>query len=964
MIHAFRNIVQQYPNHPAIVTDGRVDMTYRQLDALVMNIAAALKTKGIGPGTLVAISLEKSWEYIAALLGTWAAGGAFMPLPPGLPPERRAFQLSDAKPNIIIDDISTFIHKTDNIEFLPSRPNPDDLAYIIYTSGSTGRPKGVMVSHAGLLGVLKEQIALFNLGPESRSLFLLSIAFDASLSDIGTALLCGATLYIETGSRLETAARIQDIMTQRAITYVDLPPSLLVLLDPDHLPPCLHTITIGGEAVSEEVIKKFASRVRLINVYGPTEATICTSAVVCDAAENETDIGKPLNNMRYRVVDEHGENASMGELWISGPGLALGYLHNDTLNRERFIFQEGTRYYRTGDLVREKKGKIYFIGRIDRQVKVSGQLVAPEEIEAQLQAHESIIDAAVISIQNAIDSKTRLIAFIVTSKPLQEEHLRSYLKKHLPEWMIPYQFIFLDILPRNTSGKKDFGKLRKLIVESTTNQTTLETTDDLERQLLEIWNVTLNRQVGLDDNFFASGGDSLGVVQTVAMAEKNGLAIPIALMTPNVTIRSLASILRAHTDKTKSNGRLASDFTSDIKLTSAWKKLASTAVSLPLQTRESLFITGATGFLGSRLLSELLSQTKRPIIVLVRAASAKEGLEKILRTCVLYGFNLSAEDIKRIEVLTGDITSPHLGLTASAWQKLTLTVSEIYHCAATVNMVMSYEDLKKSNVNGVMEIVSFAMTGVRKKLNYASTLSVFVATDRNTGVAMEDDDLSKTHKIYGGYAQSKWVAERFLRQFSTDSLSCNIFRFGLITGDSVTGVHSTHDYLELFIRGLITLGCVPEGNHESLRLDVTPVDFAARAMAFIGQTSLSGCYHIANHGGFTLKMILEVLEKRGFVIKKEPSHTWLQKMKDRTLDSEASSSFAALCRLLPDQTSFERLRDMDLFQATNIFFDTTHTDTALSGTGIVIPPPNLTLLERYLDQILKNMKLPLAPERP
>jgi len=460
----------------------------------------------------------------------------------------------------------------------------------------------------------------------------------------------------------------------------------------------------------------------------------------------------------------------------------------------------------------------------------------------------------------------------------------------------------------------------------------------------------------LDDNFFALGGDSLAVLQVVIMAENRGLAFPLSMMHEKITVRDLAARLRVRTDEVLSDGRLADEFLTDVALTPAWQKKIQSAKKLPHPTNGKIFITGATGFLGSRLLGELLRETHRQIVVLVRAPSIQEGFAKVVETCKMYGVVIKQEDVGRIEVVIGDIAAMRLGLTLADWKKLAADISDIYHCAAIVNMVMSYENPKATNVGGVMEMASLAMTGVRKKLNYASTLSVFVAADRNTGTAMENDDLSRTKIIYGGYAQSKWVAERFLQQFPKDALAVNIFRFGLITGDAQTGIFATHDYLQMFIRGLITLGSAPDGDHDALKLDVTPIDFAAKAMSFIGQTSPSGCYHVANHGGFSFKMILDALRDRGFDIKIMEPKIWLNEIRERSLDVEASSAFAALCRLLPQHAAFERLRDMDLFQATGIIFDTKHTDNALHGKNITISPPNRALLERYLDRILKDIK--------
>lgn len=949
-INKFRQIVKKYPQNIAILTDGQRAVNYFDLYNSALKVARLLKSKKIGKENIVAISLNKSAEYIIALLGVWLSGAAFLPLSPDLPEERKNFILKEAKPVLIIGKNKGV--KTLNIyDILAAKRKgvapaisflPEDLAYVIYTSGSTGRPKGVMINHDGIVNVLEQQIKTFRLGPGNRSLLFLSINFDAAISDIGTALLSGATLCIETGSNLEIAQNLPDIIAKRKITYIDIPPSLLKILSPEQMPDRLKTVVIGGESSAANTVKKWAEKFRLINVYGPTEATICTSMVVCNPNTwDGPDIGSPIANVEYKILN--------GELLISGVGLARGYLNQPDLTKEKFFYLGTKRYYRTGDIVEKEGKKIYFVGRKDRQLKIHGQLVAPEEAEAQLQSYEDVTRAAII-LKNK-----ELIAFVEFRKGKAEKAstLKKYLKRFLPSWMIPHRIIVLEKIPLNANGKIDYSKLKNFIAQPVVKDIRIRTHNGIAGQLKSIWEKALGREnIGINENFFSIGGDSLAALSVVTEARKYGINIPLGLLAKKSTIKTLVAWYKKNKNKVVSDGMPAVRFEKDFAVEKEWRRLFKAGVNLS-QKNGSLFITGATGFLGIYLLKELLKKTDKNIYVLVRAADFKKAMEKISSTGARYGVNFTFGEIKRIRIVLGDVEQPRLGMFLKDWRKLTREVSDVYHCAAIVNMAKTYEELKSSNVDSVKEIVRFALIGNKKRVNYVSTLSVLVATDKNTGILLEDNDLSCVKIIYGGYAQSKWVSERFLRQIPKESLGINIFRPGLLTGNSKTGIYSDHDYLKMFIQGIIQLGSIPGGKHNSITLDVTPVDYAAKAIAYISLKSQGDTYHIANKGGFTLKMILDALKKLGINIKILPPGKWLTQMKSKELSQNESAAFMALCRLMPKEKDFEQLRSMDLFQATNVNFDQTRSWQYLKYVPIIAPKPDANLLGKYIKLILK-----------
>lgn len=299
----FTEVAARYPHSPALIEQGRVACTYAELLRGAMSLAQYLRGLGVGREDAVGLALGQSADHVVGMLGVWLAGAAFVPLDPDLPHERREFILSRARVRTVLDSLP--VGHDSNRDAPPCHDwnrNPrkaDDLAYIIFTSGSTGGPKGVEVTHRGIVNCLQAQMPIFGLTHHCRALFYLSPSFDASISDIGTALLAGAALCIEPGIR-RAPGGVMALLRERGITHADLPPSLLAMLNPDELPESVRTIIIGGEVCPPEVVRRWARRVRLVNVYGPTEATICTSLGVCDPDTWDRPLlGHPIPNIGY-----------------------------------------------------------------------------------------------------------------------------------------------------------------------------------------------------------------------------------------------------------------------------------------------------------------------------------------------------------------------------------------------------------------------------------------------------------------------------------------------------------------------------------------------------------------------------------------------------------------------------------------------------------------------------------------
>ncbi|MPY31192.1 amino acid adenylation domain-containing protein, partial [Streptomyces adustus] len=445
---AFAAQVAATPDALALVC-ADTELTYSQLDAWANRFAHALIARGVGPERTVAVALPRSVESVVAVLGVLKAGAAYLPVDPAYPQARIAYMLDDARPALMVDDPALVTDvsawpETDPVVALDVR-HP---AYVIYTSGSTGRPKGVVVAHGGVASLVAAQIERFAIEPDSRVLQFASPSFDASVSEIYTALLRGAALVLPPTADPVAALADRDL----AVTHVTVPPSVLAAVPEGSVQ--VSTLVVAGEACPPELVDRWAPGRRMINAYGPTETTVCaTMSAPLSPGSGVPPIGRPIANSRVYVLDVRLRpvpTGVAGELYVAGAGLARGYLNRPGLTAGRFVacpFGAGERMYRTGDLVRWRSdGELEYVGRADDQVKVRGFRVEPGEVEAALAEHPAVARAAVLAQDD------RLVGYVV---PHQDETRDSGLEAdHVGEWQDIYDA--LPITPEEAGFGQNF----------------------------------------------------------------------------------------------------------------------------------------------------------------------------------------------------------------------------------------------------------------------------------------------------------------------------------------------------------------------------------------------------------------------------------------------------------------------------------------------------------------------------
>ncbi|WP_324290034.1 non-ribosomal peptide synthetase/type I polyketide synthase [Pyxidicoccus sp. MSG2] len=555
------------PDAVAVVAEGQ-RLTYAELDARANQLAHHLRSVGVGPEVRVGLCAERSSELVVGLLGVLKAGGAFVPLDPAYPNARLTYMMRDAGLSVVV----TQEHLADELpagnELLVSVDtewghigrNPTEsprsgvlsggLAYVIYTSGSTGTPKGVLVPHQGLCNTVRAVIRAHGVGPGKRVLQAAALGFDASVLEVLSTLVAGAELHLAPRDSLLPGAPLREVLESRGITTVTLTPSSLSQLEPEGL-PALETVISAGEACSPELARRWTSRRRLLNGYGPTEATVCAT-VSTELDAERPDIGRPIANMRAYVLDGWGQPVPPGvpgELYLGGTGVARGYLGRPELTAERFVpdalsGESGARLYRTGDRVLYRlDGRLEYVGRTDHQVKVRGFRIELGEVEAALRQYPGVSDA-VASVREEPPGTKRLVGYLVAdASALDVTALRAFLKERLPEHMVPAAFVSLDALPLSPAGKVD----RAALPASDTarvgpGKAFVEPETDAEKTLAALWAQVLGvERVGLHDNFFELGGDSILGIQIVSRAKAAGLALEPAMLFEKQTLVELAA---------------------------------------------------------------------------------------------------------------------------------------------------------------------------------------------------------------------------------------------------------------------------------------------------------------------------------------------------------------------------------------------------------------------------------------
>lgn len=995
------------PGTAAIIA-AETELSYRVLDQSANRLAHYLRELGAGPEDLIGVHLERGAEAVESMLAIMKAGSGYLPLDPSLPPPRLAQICAEARPIAVLADragkkfsgISARVLEIGDLATdLARQPitapdvivHPDSTGYVIHTSGSTGRPKAVAVSHGSISCAISSISPEYGISPDDRVAQLASMAFDTAVEQVLVTLTSGAALMLPEAGTIGPADLLRYLEDQR-ITVIDLTPAywhqLLAVTTPDdrRLRSIRLMITGGDQADPADCRAAMlaAPAARLLNAYGLTEATI-TSSLFDISAEPEAvqsagpvPVGKPIGHTRLMVLDDKlgpVPTGAVGEVYIGGCAVARGYVGQPALTAELFLPDglgvPGGRMYRTGDLGRFREdGNLEITGRIDRQLKVSGYRVEPAEIESVLLGHPDIAQVAVVASEQG-PGGTRLTAYYTLVAGIQAgdaghrarpaASLRQFLSARLPGYMVPAEFVVVDELPLTPDGAPAWRPPQRPASPTPADRQAQQRTP-IEAAMAYLWSELLTAgEIGLDDDFFALGGDSLLAAEMLTRTRVM-FGIDADYVRPltrcllhDPTLRGFA---RAAQDARA--GELASegvqtqvDFEREADLDVSVRPDAALRVARPSWRRpRQILLTGATGFFGAHLLRELLDATTARVWCLVRARDAAHARQRIADAAAHYELPGLPDD--RVVPLPGDLGSPDLGLSPGEFGELADSIDIIYHAGASVNFIYPFAALRAVNVTGTREVIRLAGLSRGIPVHYVSTTAVLAGLGvLGVREVTEDTPLAHADRLHIGYVETKFVAEEMLRSAGRAGLPVAIYRPLDIVGSERTGAWNTATEMCALIRFITDTGLAPD---IPLPLDFVPADICAAAVRHVSMVdgATGHTYHLASPRYTLLASLVGRLREFGFIVSEIPFGAWVSELM-RYAAHNPSHPMASFLPLFVDRDTESGLTLAEMYLE-HIFpqYTRLNTERALAGSGIVLPPVDERLLDRNISHLMET----------
>ena len=741
---------------------------------------------------------------------------------------------------------------------------PDNAAFVLFTSGSTGKPKGILQEHASVCTSSLAHGRAMNVTASSRVFQYAAFTFDVSMMDIFTTLIYGGCVCIP--SEEDRMGSFTSVMNRMSVNWVLFTPSVASLITPDDV-PTLETLAFGGEAVTQENITGWVGRVRLFNCYGPAECAACSIGEVTQKDSRPANIGRQFGAGLNWVVDLENHNrilpiGAVGELLVEGPTLARGYLDDLAKTQDAFIkspawprgagINRPRRIYKTGDLVRQNSdGTFDFVGRKDLQLKVRGQRVELGEVEFHLSTFPGIALSMAVMPQSGPYSKV-LLGVIqlhqqcgnlhmhptkldlvsnedVLAAKFDKEKLSQLLKSKLPSYMVPAYLLIVNKLPLSVSGKIDRKVVDAWLVSTSRTFEPLAPRNGYKKDLLQPENVIalelcskilsmvarpgtkfLDTLGGSNFPLTAIGMDSIQTISlTMYIRQRFGVKVHLdTLINPQSTIRSVANsieslLIGGHEAMTDPRVNIMESFRSCRQ--EALKGFLKSEAGL-----RNVFVTGATGFLGSRILYQLCSRPDvRKIVVLVRSRSPAQALQRILQSAKLSGWWMD-KYITKLEAWTGDLEKPKLGLTEHHWHRLcgygipAERITAVIHNGATVNWNASFFSLKATNVDSTVDLLNVASQSA------ALTDFVFVSGGRQLTIGDAGDmEVAEEVARSNGYSQTKFLSEWMVKEYALTVASSrqrvSIVKPGYIIGTVEDGIATAGDFIWRLAAGCLDI---------------------------------------------------------------------------------------------------------------------------------------------------------------
>lgn len=879
----FTEQVKDTPNKIALVFEGR-SFTYRQLDEMSNSLAHYLRSKGIAPGSIVPIVSKRSWHVIVAMLGILKAGGAYMPIDPTYPKDRIDYMFETAQCSLALtcgyaEKLDIEAISLENFDFdaditpISNLNRSEDLCYIIFTSGSTGKPKGVSLCHRNVANYVLpagNNITVGYIKNHTESIVsTTNIIFDIFVTESVMPLLNGLTIYFADDDQVFSQRKLANLVSGNTIDVMQTTPTKMrsYIMDKQNVAYLkkLKTIVLGGEALPTDLYLELRSYTdaKIFNIYGPAETTVwSTNKCVGDT---HITIGRPIANTQVYILDANRKPLPIGvagELCISGDGVGKGYLNRPELTAERFIpnpYIPDTTIYCTGDLARWRAdGEIEYLGRIDTQVKIRGLRIELGEIESVMSQFEGI-QLATVTDKKDETGRQYLVGYYTAETMIDEKELRHHLSARLPKYMVPNYFVYLDEIPMTASGKTDRKNLP--VPEFTVIEREYVAPETEEEHILcsVLESLFQMEQIGVTDDFFELGGDSLRAIEYVAKAHNEGISFALQNVFDYPTVQQLCTFMNS-----KARVKVTYSEEDFLKYQPLLDKNVIDSKFIPVKKpMGNVFLTGATGFLGSHIIDQFMKEKTGKIYCLVRGG--KERLTSMLE--YYFADSYTADIGNRIIAMDGDITRSDLA------DHLPGDIQTVIHTAATVKHYGSYGYFHGVNVQGTKNVLAYAEK-IGAKMIHVSTLSVsgnsmvdaFDVYYAEETMEFSEQSLYIGQPLDNVYIHSKFEAERAVLDAALAGLDVKIIRVGNLTNRAsdykFQPNYQTNAFLNR-VKAVLELGCLPD-YLLPIYAEFSPVDQTAEGIIKIAQYAENqSVFHLNNNRNLYFDRMIEVMHALG-----------------------------------------------------------------------------------------------------
>ncbi len=846
----FEEQVAKTPHKVALVACDKA-FTYTELNEQANCIAHSLVEKGVAPGDVVAFALSRKSYLIATMLGILKAGAAYLPINANYPQDRIDYMLADSKAAFFVteDNIAELLHNK-RCENLRAVIDSSNLCYCIYTSGSTGRPKAVAVSHQNVHNFILVNAGAFQSSVVNKCECMLatnSIVFDITVQDILLPLLNGLSVILSQNDDVDHIAHLTTTAPNGTTGLIITPTKLQMYMQSEVFCANLgrfSVIMVGAETFPGTLFEELRTYTNAViyNGYGPTETT-CGVLYADINDSKDITIGKPIANTQIYVVDQYMQPTPIGvtgELCIAGDGVGAGYLNRHELTAEKFIdnpLGEG-KLYKTGDLAYWREdGNVVYVGRNDFQVKIRGLRIELGEIENAIDSIDGISQAVVVVRKNS--EGRQLICAFYTGNEVDAKEIRNHIGKKLPKYMLPHIFTHLNEMPLTSSGKVNRKVLPEVDLENITNDAEYVAPENKQQKLLcglmePILDVS---PVGIADDFFDLGGDSLKAIEFVSKAHNEGIYFNLQNVFDYPTVKELWECIENGDKQEISFADV--DFTA---INAILEKNKPEYITAPKKCEVgNILLAGATGYLGMHILADFLEHDTGIAYCLVRGKDQADSTARLNKLLDFYfGGKYVGND--RIQVICADLQKDNFGLDENTYAELLGAVNTVINTAASVKHYGSYKYFYEANVETTKRLINFC-TAANAKLIHTSTLSVSGNSfgDQFDGFISEDEKHFYESSLYIGqplenvYARSKFEAEKAVLDAMADGLQANIMRMGNLTNRLSDGVFQKNYESNAFlqhVKGVLELGMFPEYLMD-LYAEFTPIDEAANAVMTI-----------------------------------------------------------------------------------------------------------------------------------